>query len=616
MRKLYRFVVVATLIALLALLSLTAFAQDGMGPGEGGVIIESNPGGSDPITFNPILDADSTSSTVVGKMFPGLIGLNYETWAYEPGQDGSIAESWEYDETGTVLTVHLRQDITWNDGVPITADDYLYAVEAVRSSTTSSPRNYYWYTDANGAKTGGSIIDYEKIDDYTIQFTIGEPVEDEDGNLIDVKPSCVAFTDVAQSGEMVVPSHLFMERFGEDYAAMDDDALWVPPATFGAFKEPFVETGVQVSLIADQAYPDTALGYVSPSEWQLQVVADSNIAYERFIAGDFTVEGIPGNKINEFKQLASENPGQFILHEYDGRAYTYLGYNTANPDNPQPGLDEDGNVLEQEPHPIFADARVRRAIAYAINVDSIIGTAPNFDTGEAATGILGGNGTRLSTHTSALSWVDPIEEPYPYDPDAAIALLEEAGWVDNDGDGVRECDGCLYAEAGTPLSFELLTNAGNNIREQIIQVIKSDLEAIGFSVDAQAIEWGTFLGEVQGQTMDAFVLGWNLGLPFDPDGRSFFSAEVDIPGAGFGFTSYNNPELNDLWQQAVTVPGCDREARGELYQQAMSILYEEQPYTWIYIPTSLAAAQGNLENFSPIGLNITNDMDAWAVIEQ
>lgn len=146
-----RFLLIGLCLALLGAAVLPVLAQ---GPGEGGVITTENIGG-DPSTFNPLLGSDTASSYVYGWLYPAIHGLDPATGAPTPMVDGALAESWEYDDTGTVLTIHLRQDLAWNDGTPITARDYLWAVDAVRSGLTSSPRTYVFDTLADGTPAGG-----------------------------------------------------------------------------------------------------------------------------------------------------------------------------------------------------------------------------------------------------------------------------------------------------------------------------------------------------------------------------------------------------------------------------------------------------------------------------
>jgi peptide/nickel transport system substrate-binding protein len=635
MKRFSKFFMLGLALALVSALVLPAVAQEeAPGAGLGGTVVESTIG-DDASTFNPILSNDTVSSLVIARMYPDIIGLDPATLDIAPNVDQALATGWEYDETGTVLTLNLREDAFWADGTPITADDYLYAFNAVKSGQTSSPRTYVMYELDDGTVTEGFIHEVVAVDDYTLEFTMGLPVRDDDGNIvrddegnIELAVACDAIYDINDIS--VVPAHIFESEFGDDYAAMDADPYFVPrgegdiAATFGAFTDPFIEFGVQISLLADQNYPDTDLDFVSPGEWLLQNVENQTIEYERFLAGDFTFIGVAPANQNEMRA----NP-DFETTEWSSLSYAYMGYNLADPTNPQPSVGEGGELIDQGNHPIFGDVRVRQAIAYAVNVEEMIGTRPEGD--NPATGILEGNGYPIATNTSPYSSTnDELEElgvePYPYNPELAMELLEEAGWVDTDDDGVRECDGCLYAEPGSELEFELLTNAGNVARESIGETIRAQLTEVGFVVNFQAIEFGTLVDELLGQEFDALIIGWSLGAPFLPGGtlKSFYGTAADLPGSGFNYVSFQNEEFDDLVERADGLPAaedgsyeaCDPAQRDLLYAEAQQILWEEQPYLWLYTGNTMVAAQNNVQNFDPFPNATRWNLDAWYIADE
>lgn len=613
MKRLTRFLLTGAVVTVLSGAAFPLFAQDNAAAGQGGNVVISNIG-DDPSTFIPVISNDTTSSTVTSLIYPTIIALDPKTFLEKGMEDGGMAESWEYDETGTVLTLKLRQDLVWSDGTPITADDYLWSYNATKSGLSSSPRTGVLYKLDDGTVTGGTIFDVKKIDDFTLEVTLGTAETDENGEWTGkVLPNCVALSDI--NDITPVPSKIFSERFGTDYASMDDDPYFVD-ATWGPFKNPYPEFGVQVSLEPDQAYPDSVLGYVAPSAWIYRQVDNTDVEYTRFLAGDFTYVAVVASKQNEMRANPTYD-GRIL--EYPSNGYTYMSYNLADPSNPVAGRDDAGKPVEQPPHPIFGDVKVRQALAHAVDVIAMIGTKPS--DGKEATGILQGNGYPIATHNHpGLSWVDPQLEPYSYDLELAGKMLDEAGWKDEDGDGVRECHGCKQqsvdpAYEGTPFEFELLTNAGNKIRESTGETIKTNFAQIGVKVNFQAIEFGTLLDEFTGQTYDAVIIGWNLGLPFDPDGSFAFGSGADIPGSGFNAGSYYNQELEDLWKQAVSVPGCAQEDRIDLYRQAMKILYDDQPYLFLFATNVMQVAQPNVTNWDPLPYNVAWNLDSWSIEE-
>ena len=174
----------------------------------------------------------------------------------------------------------------------------------------------------------------------------------------------------------------------------------------------------------------------------------------------------------------------------------------------------------------------------------------------------------------AVEWAyDPEIQPYPYDPELARQFLEDAGWVDTNNDGIREKD-------GETLSLELLTNAGNKTREDLGALVQDQLNSVGFDIDFQAIDFGTMVDRMLGQTYDMVIIGWT-GLGSDPNDDVFWSSAYDTPGSGFNFVSYQNARIDELLNEGYTVPGCSPEDRAPYYKEIQQIIHDDVPYVFI-----------------------------------
>lgn len=574
------------LMAVLAIVAVPMLAQDDEG-GTGGVIIAENIG-DDPASFNPLIGNDSASSDIYQWLYPSIVAVDINSGNVAPGIKGGLAETWEFDETGTVLTLNLRDDLFWNDGTPITANDYVWAIDAVQSGETSSPRTNIFAELADGTPGGGSIVSVEAPDDYTVVITFSEA-------------NCAALSDI--NDVTPVPAHIWEELYGGNYAAMDEDPRAIPTVTYGPFKDIEFEPGSRVSLIADQSYNEADLGYVLPSEWVYLSVPNQDVGFERFLAGDITYQGIPLARQSEVRDNSD-----IFSYEYSANSINFIGYNLADPTNPQPGLDEDGNPIDQGLHPIFGDVRVRQALNHAIDIDSMID------------GIMDGNGLRVDTYALPTWWVFSSPEPRLYDPELAASLLADAGWTDEDGDGTIECHGCLYATEvdssyeGTPFAFSLRTNAGNNTRESIGEIVQSQLGDIGIDVDYQAIDFSVLVDQLLGQTFDAIIIGFGGG-EVEPDVyNSTHGAANDVPGAGFNFTSYYNAEVEQLIKDGRNpslTDNCSFEGRAPFYERAQEIFHEELPWTYLFVANAMFATQGYVEGPDPTPFSQLWNIDAW-----
>src|SRR5690606_23090598 len=182
-------------------------------------------------------------------------------------------------------------------------------------------------------------------------------------------------------------------------------------------------------------------------------------------------------------------------------------------------------------------------------------------------------------------------ERYPCEPETAMALLDEAGWVDHDDNPATPrvaSEDALYAEAGTELHFLLQVDASDQARINAATIIQDQLGAVGFRVDVEPVDFSSLIPVLLGQTYDAIIIGWTNISP-DTDARAQFNPEFDRVGSGFNFVSINNPELSRLMEEARLLPGCDTQARAALYHPAQAIQHDELPYLFMYSPKQVIA---------------------------
>ena len=333
---------------------------------------------------------------------------------------------------------------------------------------------------------------------------------------------------------------------------------------------------------------------VSPEGYIIRNVPDQVVGIEQFLAGDATSVGtagsasVPAARMQDFRDRAEA--GEFQIYEYVDDGLTFVGFNMADRANPVNGADDDGSALDQGNHPLFGDVRVRQALAQAVDyIDIIEGAAE-------------GEAVQVNSYgTPALWGYDTSIEAWEYNPEAALAQLAEAGFVDDDDDPstpLVATEDALYAEAGTAFAFELLTNSGNATREQAGTIIQDQLGNIGISVDFQAIEFGALVQLLLGQDFDAIMIGFT-NIDQDTDARSVFTPVGDVVGGGFNFVSYRNDRVTELYDQALALPGCGFAERQALYHEVSQILHEELPWWWLFAPNSMYAESNSVQNWQP-----------------
>ncbi len=582
MNRITKFLLVGAVLALAALLAIPAIAQE---EGTGGVIIEASFGG-DPGSLNPLLISGATDRDLAGFMFPGLLGTDPSTAsivqrseAAPEFQGGYLVDSWEVNEDGTSITFTMREDYVWSDGVPVTTADVAYAWEAISRATELG-------LDVQAVFITEFVDSVEIVDDFT--FTVNYK-----------QANCQALAYASSLGGPLAPSH----ALGPVESLNDSTFNLAPSVTGGPFGFGELRAGEQTSLIANTTYPD---GDVLPAGYILRNVPDSTVLVEQFLAGETSV--INGPAVSRRADLrAYADEGNATVYSYPGNSWDYFAMNFADPNNPQNAFDADGNRIDQGNHPIFGDPRVRRAAALAVDVESIIGAA------------VFGEGDRMSSFIIPSSWAYANDLPMlPFDAEAGAALLEEAGWVDDDNDPStpRVAQGAMYAEDGTPLSFTLFTNEGNARREAIATIFQDQLQQIGFQVNFQTIDFNVLLDIMDSQTFDAFILGWRNGYPDDPDVTQILTGAGDVIASGSNNASYYNErfdELNRLANTPSETDGCTVEGRRPYYVEMQEIFQEDLPYVPLFTVAGMYAAQSNVSGFSPYPSQLYWNVNTWAV---
>lgn len=571
------------LILCLLLLIMPIYAQDS----GHGIITEGTTSDLDTQlgSFNPLRCNDFACLWAVDKLFPRLLAVDPETHWYDEGnaENNALAVDWVISDDNLIYTFTLRDDALWSDGTAITAYDYFYSYLAIISEQIDSPYR---------TRLRNNIEAVVPLSDYQLAIIFQH-------NNCDVLP----LIDFA-----IVPAHAFdpdfssvaAEFFGEGNVR-EQWAVWEENFTYDFSlmvghpfdREPRVTSGIFEFV---EWQPRTHIRLQSADvAYQLVPVINSNEAVNQFLNSELTLLQNP--PLNRLGDLVAADEVQ-VYHE-PSPIWVNLAVNLADPHDPQHAFDRHGNPIEQGNHPIFADARVRQALQLALDVQEIVDIALN------------GLGTPLATNQVPFSWAyDESLQPIGYDPDIALDLLEEAGWVQVQGQPTRECIGCEYAEQGSALSISL---GYSTLSHQPIAatVIAQQLQRVGFNVNTVQMSFG----EAQQQGFDLYFDAWYADYPTSPDSYFLFTPENDVLGRGWNIGSYNNPEVTDLLWEARTVSGCDLDTRRELFFEAQRILQEDQPFVWLYALDDTYAIHRSVQNFEPVaGLPLMN-LPEWVVFD-
>lgn len=229
----------------------------------------------------------------------------------------------------------------------------------------------------------------------------------------------------------------------------------------------------------------------------------------------------------------------------------------------------------------FSDSRVRTAMTHIVNRELILQKIL-YNLGEVITNPFYINSPEY----------DKSIEPYAYNPERAKQLLEEAGWTDHDGDGVRDKDGVSF-------KFEFLIPSGSDTGEKISTILKEELDKVGIEMEIRRTEWAVFTTRLNERRFDAVTLSWSMGVETDPY-QIWHSSQAE---AGSNFVGFENKQADELIEQARTE--FDRQKRIELYREFSRIIYKEQPYTFLFCRKSTVALHKRFQEVQvyPLGLD-------------
>jgi peptide/nickel transport system substrate-binding protein len=357
---------VALIIVLLGYVAYTTTTV--VVPDVGGTYVEGVAG--HPSYINPILcQYNQVDKDLVSLIFLGLTDLN------ERGETvPSLARDWDVSDDGLVYTFYLRRDVAWHDGEPFTADDVLFTVGAMQHEDYQGPPEL--------AELWRTVV-AEKIDDYTVTFTLQAPL--------------ATFLDYTTIG--ILPEHVLASV---PVAELTGDQFNVRPVGTGMFKISEV-SGDYVIL---EANPDYYGEQPLLSKIEFKFYPDYQSIFTAYQQGE--VEGISEVLPADLPKVREEEYLNLYTARLSGYTLVFLNLDL----------------------PIFEEKEVRQALLWGIDRQRIIDQ------------ILDGQGIVADSPIMPDSWAynhDVLQ--YYYDPVKAATLLTEAGWVDSDNDGVREKEG-------------------------------------------------------------------------------------------------------------------------------------------------------------------------------
>jgi peptide/nickel transport system substrate-binding protein len=446
---------------------------------------------------------------------------------------------------GTVITLSLRDDIVWSDSEPITSDDFIFTYEMAMEPANVVISTYPY----------DQLVSMEAPDALTVVMTFSEPFV----------PWMASF------GNEILPAHVLRPVFEAEGNIQTASWNLAPTVGCGPFVFAEWESGSYARFVRNENYYDEP---AKIDEIFMRFVPDdaSQVAALRTGVGDLgtfiSYADIPVLEEAGIEMIAAPSG-------YNEGIYFYFG---------------------EETHPAINDVKVRQAIAMCFDRFSLVEDL-----------LLGATEVAASFwHLTAFQ--DPDLEPWPYDPVRANALLDEAGWVDSNGDGVRDKDGeeLILVHGTTTREIRANTQA---VAQQQLAECGIRLEITGYAADVFFRSYGDG-GPCPSGELD--LCEWSASTSFpDPMTSRFLCAEIPTDDSPEGINDQKlcDPTLEALFQKQQTqVDFAERQAT---FHEISRYMTENLYWLGVWYDPDIWAVSGRLQNVKISGATPFFNLAEW-----
>ena len=478
-----------------------------------------------------------------------LINWAQKDFSAEP----SLATDVEVSDDSMTFTYTIRDDLTWSDGVPLTAEDVAYTLNLYKNNSAYLPAPYL-------AQIDGEVV---ATDPTHVTFTTANPTSLYSGK-------------VPYLYDYILPKHIFEEV---EKGNCPDDSEHCTPKGFD--NVPSVGSG---PFYIEEAKPGEFVRMVRNPYWEGPEPHIDEIVYRQFRNNDALVEALKAGEIDFAYDLTSPNLFNSLKDEPNiGTVaaqvplFDYFNMNTGSAYGPETG----DFKRHGDGHPALTDPVVRKAIRMAIDSQTLV---DKVWLGYATPG------TTVIPPVSAAGarWQPTGDEVIAWDIDGANQLLDDAGYMDTDGDGVREMPADSI-DPGRPLEFRYFVRSNDQTTIDAAPFIQKWLKDIGIATDVEAVT-STRLGDIE-NAGEFDLAHWSWFPDIDPNtALSWFTCDSRPPdGQTYDNDDsyYCNPEYDQMYaeQQAE----LDLDKRWDIVHQMEQILYEEEPYVILWYSPLLEA---------------------------
>lgn len=442
--------------------------------------------------------------------------------------------------------MHLREGIRWHDGKPFSADDVVFSFDVIMNPNVDAAEVRQMFED---------LAEYRKVGEHTVHFRFSRQYFNAFGSTVE--------------SAYIYPRHRFQPElfegdpagFGKHFNQHRDHQ---GPIGNGPYKFSRWDRGKLVEVVRNEDWwvtptgPDgrrtSVLPWWSPDQpyldrirWIIINLGNASLKALRNgeVDADFDVEPITWQQPDTNDAAFTD---RYVRARFLQPLYTYIGWNQQRK----------GVGPERQ---FFADPRVRTAMTLLIPREQILREIHN-GLGEMATGPFFKQGP----------FSDPTVVPLESSLRRAELLLDQAGWIDHDGDGVRDRD-------GVPFEFEYVIHNMRDYHQKIADIVKESVERVGVRMLIKKLDWPVFVETALDQRFDAVRFAWGEPSCIDADPFQIWHSSQGS-GRGSNYVSYSNPEVDRLILEARRE--LDVLKRQVLLRKIHRILYRDQPYTFMF----------------------------------
>ncbi|MBS2029073.1 MAG: hypothetical protein JST54_14315 [Deltaproteobacteria bacterium] len=496
-------------------------------PKQGGTLVVRLP--LEPSSLNRIIASDLWLTRMVRPaVYETLLRVDGATQPEYPLRP-CLATGYDESPDHLTYTFHLRQGVKFHDGAPFTAKDVVATFDKLMNPKVNA--------QSMRALVEG-LTSWKALDPYTVEFKFKEPFY-------------LALRQLAASVPIMPAS---IEKLSAEEFNTQAPINRAPNGT-GPWRFEKWTTGQEIAFVRNDAYwDDTRKPHLD--KLVFRVVGDVDAAYEQMAAGELDV--LPNIQAKQWVRMGDDPRvvANYRRFRYFNNNYGFLAWN--------------------EKRPVFADKRVRLALAELFDQDS-------FNENLAY-------GLELRTECiffEASPACDPEMKPIRYDPEDAKKQLVAAGWADHDGDGILDKD-------GEPFRFRLMVPPGNEKLVAMATVLQQAYQAVGIDMQIEKPEWTVMLKRMHEHDFDAATMLWGLN---DVEGDPYQVWHSSQAKGGSNWVSFDDPAADKLIEQGRRE--FDPTKRNLIWRALGREIHDQQPYMMLTVRPELEAVRKPFRGMKP-----------------